>query len=97
MPTKIDLIMQYKPRRKKISEGFGQKSSTICPRCGDKDSWRFEGRVKQCSECGYDNFWERRISALKYVIKHHGIPLDRGWGKVLGECWQYIKRLREVK
>lgn len=90
----IGVIVNYKIKRGKISKYQGDKTSTVCPRCG-VHKFIFDGKWKRCLQCGFDNHMEKRIRAFKYLYKRGRVKeFDISWVR---DTADYIRNLGEVK
>lgn len=67
----IEVIRAYRFKRIKTARHRGDKISPKCPRCGEFTFGYHEGggRFKDCDTCGFDNYWEDRVHAVKFEYR----------------------------
>jgi len=71
----VELIQAYRPKKKKVSRYPGDKLGTTCPVCRKNTFGYHAGRFKDCSSCGFDNYWHNAVRYARNLIDA-GMPLD---------------------
>lgn len=89
------VILAHRDRRRRMGGYSGDKKGTICPRCGARGTYAFwRGRVKSCIGCGLDNFMEKTVEYVKYMLRR-GRESEMSGASVL-LCLKYIRSLKPV-